>query len=278
MIKLKKRILTDEFPREWEEILKKANKKTDVLKFRNLQHFKDYLKKIKPAQHRYKSSQEQPESYDKVLKDLIQGNPTIESKDYQIIKQQVKSVLQKKGLISENIYVDYEYDIEGEFIDIATYLEGNPKCMLKPKVAYKNYFYELFINVSFLGHVDLDTVKNNLQRLLATIQLLEQENIFIKVTLISASSDVVEGERTQVIIVPLWSHKDVKTIEEMSSVFSEHFFRTIVFGIREHEYGKDLYSGYGRSLTLPKAVHLKDVNIEILAQDIIDKIITPGTR
>jgi hypothetical protein len=278
MIRLKKSILTDEFPKEWEQVLEQTKQEVDVLKFRNLQHFKEYLKTVKPGQHGRVSSQEQPETYDKVVKDLIEGNSTISQGDYEIVRQQVKSVLQKKGLISENVYVDYEYDVDGEFIDIAAYLEGNPECMLKPKVAYKNYFHELFINVSFLGDVDLSRVKSNLQKLLATIQLLEQENIFIKVNLISASENVVDNRTTQVIIIPLWNHREVKTIEEMSSIFSEHFFRTVVFGIREHEYGEKLYSGYGRSLDLPQSIAIKNIDVALIAEDILSKVITPGTR
>jgi hypothetical protein len=176
------------------------------------------------------------------------------------------------------VYEGYKYDIDGDFIDIAEYISGNPECMLKPKVSYKNYFYELFISAAYLGGVSDSTIKNNVAKILATIQLLEKEHIYIKVTIVAASRDTVEGKKTLVVAIPLFSHKEEKTIESMSSIINERFFRTFIFGISEDMYGKDLYNGYGRTIDLKEAIMLSNVNVETLAQNIIDKVVVPGTR
>lgn len=271
-----KPILSDLYPHKWREQLKRTGQEVDILEFNNIQHFKEYLKTVKlnPGG----SANQQSVPFAKALDDLVAGKAVMNSKKYTIIKDQVRSVLQKRGLISENVYEGYQYDVEGEMVDIAEYVAGNPECMLKPKVKYKNFFYELFISAAYLGGVSDQTIKDNVAKILATIQLLEQEHIYIKVTIVAASQDTVYGKRTLVVAIPLFSHKDEKTIESMSSIINERFFRTFVFGIREDMYGKDLYDGYGRTIDLEDAIRLNNVNVETLATTILDKVITPGTR
>lgn len=278
MLALKKikSLLSDLYPRPWNEQLKSTGQEVDVLEFDNIQHFKHYLKSIKLNSGG--SANNQPVKFKPALDDLLKGKAVLSSGEYTSIKDEVKSVLHKRGLISENVYEGYQYDIEGDYIDIAEFLTGNPKCMLKPKVSYKNYFYELFISAAYLGGVPDSTIRRNVARILATIQLLEEEHIYIKVTIVAASSDTVEGKRTLVVAIPLFSHKESKTIDGMSSIINERFFRTFIFGIREDMYGDDLYSGYGQTIDLKEAIKLYDVDVATLAKTIIDKVVTPGTR
>lgn len=275
-LKKVKPILSDLYPHKWRKQLAATGQEVDILEFNNIQHFKEYLKTVKLNPNG--SADKQGVPFAKALEDLVQGKSVMSSRNYTIIKDQVRSVLQKRGLISENVYEGYQYDVEGEMVDIAEYVAGNPACMLKPKVKYKNFFYELFISAAYLGDVSNSTIKENVAKILATIQLLEQEHIYIKVTIVAASSDTVYRKRTLVVAIPLFSHKDEKTIESMSSIINERFFRTFIFGIREDMYGKDLYDGYGRTINLQDAIRLNDVNVETLATEILDKVITPGTR
>ena len=278
MLKLRniKSFLSDLYPKAWNKQLENTGQAIDVLEFDNLQHFKMYLKDVKLNPGGSANTNSVP--FKEALADLVQGKAVMSTASYDTIKAEVKSVLHKRGLITENVYEGYQYDVEGDFIDIAEYISGNPECMLRPKMSYKNYFYELFISAAYLGGVSDETIKKNVAKILATIQLLEKEHIYIKVTIVAASQDTVEGERTLVVSIPLFSHKEEKTIETMSSIINERFFRTFIFGIREDMYGKDLYSGYGVTINLENAIKLSDVNVETLAQDILDKVITPGTR
>ena len=278
MLKLKKvtKLLSDLYPKPWNQQLKSTGQEVDVLEFNNLQHFKQYLKQIKLNPGGSANRQDVP--FKEALDDLVKGKAVMSSSNYATIKNEVKSVLHKRGLISENVYEGYQYDIEGDFIDIAEYISGNPECMLKPKMSYKNYFYELFISAAYLGGVSDETIKQNVAKILATIQLLEKEHIYIKVTIVAASRDTVEGKKTLVVSIPLFSHKEEKTIESMSSIINERFFRTFIFGIREDMYGEDLFHGYGRTIDLKEAIMLRNVDVETLAQTIIDKVVTPGTR
>lgn len=275
-LKQVKNLLSDLYPKPWNAQLKATGQEVDVLEFNNLQHFKQYLKTVKL--NAGGSADRNSVPFKEALNDLVQGVAVMSPESYATIKNEVKSVLHKRGLISEEVYEGYEYDIEGDFIDIATYAAGNPECMLKPKMSYKNYFYELFISAAYLSDVSDATVKKNVAKILATIQLLEKEHIYIKVTIVAASKNTVYGKKTLVVAIPLFSHKEEKTIETMSSIINERFFRTFIFGIREDMYGSDLYSGYGRTIDLKEAIMLRNVDVETLAQTIIDKVVTPGTR
>lgn len=276
MLKLKKvkKLLSDLYPSSWTKQLEATGQEVDILEFDNLQHFKHYLKGVKLNSGGSANNQDVP--FARALDDLTQGKSVISSTSYETIKNEVKSVLHRRGLISENVYEGYQYDIAGEFIDIAEYISGNPECMLAPKVAYKSYFYELFISAAYLGDVSNETIKRNVAKILATVQLLEQEHIYIKITIVAASSDTVYGKKTLLVAIPLFSHKEEKTIESMSSIINERFFRTFIFGIREDMYGADLYDGYGRTIDLQEAIMLRDVNVEVLAQTILDKTVLPG--
>jgi len=278
MIKLNeiKPILSDLYPLSWRKQLKDTGQQVDIMEFNNIQHFKQHLAQLKLNDKG--AADNQKVKFKPALDELIAGVPVINPGNFKTIKDQVRTVLQKKGLISENIYEGYQYDVEGDIVDIAKYVSGDPECMLKPKVKYKGFFYELFISGAYLSGVADKTVADNVSKILATIQLLEQERIYIKVTIVTASTDVVRGKVTQVVAVPLFSHKDEKTIESMSSILNERFFRTFIFGIKEDSYGKTLDSGYGRTINLNDAVRLNNVNVEKLATSILDKVITPGTR
>ncbi len=270
-----KKILPDLYPKSWEKQLFKQ--KCDILEFDNIGHFKQYLKKIELNKNGSANRQTVP--FATALEELLQGVPVISAKKFSTIKQEVKSILHKRGLISENIYEGYEYDIAGEVIDIAKYIAEDPECMLKPKYKYKSYFYEMFISAAYLANVSDTVIKNNIAKILATVQLLEQEHIYIKITIVAASQNVTSvGDTTLMVAIPLFSHKDEKTIDTMSSIINERFFRTFIFGIREDKYKKNLSSGYGKTIDLKETIRLNSVDVEKIAQDILDKVITPGTR
>lgn len=276
MVVIKKSVLSDELPKEWIHQVKNGQK-LDVVEFRNLQNFKAYMKnEVVPKPNG--AASKRPIPYEKALDDLVKGIPVMATKGYDLIKQEVQSVLYKRGLLSETVYEGYEYDVEGDIVDIAKYLEGNPECMLKPKKAYDNHFYELYVSMAYLSDVRDKDVMKGLAQLLATVQLLEKEHIYIKITVVACSSDLIYGKNTQIILLPLFSYKDEKTIEEMASVLNDRFFRTYCFAIKEHIYKDELYDGYGVTIDLAKTIIPHKVDVVKLAEEIIAKTITPGRR
>lgn len=275
MVEIRQNILRDIYPSSWlKQIKERSDDEIDVVEFRNLQHFKTYIKEMKSNPNG--SSHKQPVSYDTAISDLVKGVPVINTAEFPTIKDEVRRVLHKRGLLSEDVYEGFKYDIQGDIIDIAKYVSGDPECMLVPKKSYKNFFYELYISAAFLSDVNLKDVAKNTAKILATIQLLEEENIFIKVTLVTISSDVVTDKKTHVVLLPLFSHRDVKTIETMSSVLNDRFFRTYIFGMKEAQYGKDLDSGYGRTIYLDDAIKVHNIDVCEIASEILDKVVTTG--
>jgi len=258
-------------PKEWIPIV---GKNTYVLNFRNLQHFKHTMSKLT-----LKSNSFEQVSYEECVSDLMQGKGLIEPKEYELIKSKVKENLIAKRLISKDIYQGFEYTTEGDTIDVARFASGNPECCIKPKYKGKVDFYELNINTAVLESVSEKTIKDRIARILATVELLEQKRIYIKINAITYSTDVSYSSKFDkhdvCVVVPVFSHKEPKDITKMSSVLNSRFHRKFTFAIRESIYGNNIDSGYGCSGALPKTINIKD-NLDecVLAESIINQFIT----
>lgn len=263
--------ITDVHPRkEWKSVLKSL--KLDVVEYRNLQHFKQDMKKITQRQDNNCGV-----SYAEALDDLLKGRPLMSQGEYEIIKNKVMNNLQKRQLISDVIYDSYKYDVQGDIVDVAKVIEGDPYCCLVPANPTMQYFYELYINISYPGHISDKEVREGMAKILATIELLESKNIFTKVTLVDCSGRVAEGTDL-LTILPLFSHRDQKSIETMSSVLNERLLRKFMFALSEDLYKENLNSSYGAALALPKSIRPYNVNEEELCSSILEQIIVPGTR
>ena len=255
----------------WENSINLDN--TDVYQYRNLQHFKHHVQQLTQ-----KEDTKCGISYAEALKGLLRNTSTMTQGNYEIIKNRVKENLHKRGLISDTIYKSYKYDVQGDIIDVAKVIAQDPMCCLVPNKTYTNYFYELYISVSYPWNVTNETVTENMAKILATVQLLEQEHYYCKITLVMPNTGCNRsnnGKQNYLGLVPLFSHKDTKTIETMSSVLNDRLLRKFFFAIWEDLYKDDLAYGYGVATNLPltiKPVNLDEVE---LAQSIINKVITP---
>ena len=255
---------------EWKSILKSAH--LDVVEFRNLQHFKNEMKKITQRE-----DDNCGVTYAEALTDLLKGTPLMSQGDYEIIKHKVMNNLQKRALISDTIYDSYKYDVQGDIVDVAKVIEGDPACCLVPANPQQQYFYELYINISYPGSITDSQVREGMAKILATVELLESQHIYTKITLVDCSGKVAEG-KDLLCILPLFSHRDVKSIATMSSVLNERLLRKFMFALSEDIYGDDLHSSYGVALALPKSIRPFGVNEEDLASEILNTVIIPGTR
>ncbi len=260
-------------PKEWMDILNSTH--TSVYQYRNLQHFKHHVKSLTQL-----NDTKCGVSYKNALKDLLRGTPQITESDYQTIKNTVRQNLLKRGLISESIYESYRYDIEGEIWDVSKVIAEDPACFLVANESYKNYFYELYISVSYPYHVSNDTVIQNMAKILATVELLEREHIYCKISLIvpNRKCNIGDGKPNYLGIIPIFSHRDTKTIETMSSVLNDRLLRKFFFAIWKDLYGKNLAGGYGVATELPYTIIPVDLDECDLASSIIDKVIIGGTR
>lgn len=263
---------SDYHPTEWRDNLDMED--TSVYEYRNLQHFKHHVSTITQ-----KDDTQCGISYADALQELQTNKSTMSAGDYEIILNRVKANLLKKGLIADSVYESYKYDVEGDIIDVAKVIAQDPMCCLVPNETYTNYFYELYISVSYPWAIEDSTITENMAKILATVELLEKEHYYCKITLVFPDRNCNNGSGNSNFLatIPLFSHKDVKTIETMSSVLNERLLRKFFFAVLEDKYGDDLARGYGTPLGLPNAIIPVNLCEVELAESIIEKVITPCT-
>lgn len=264
--------LLDIYPAVWREIF--PDKDTTVFQYRNLLNFKHHVRTLTQ-----KNDGKCGIKYSKALQELLTDTPTMAEGDYQIIKNTVKNNLLKRGLISEAVYESYHYAVEGDMWDVAKVIAEDPECFLVPTQKYTSYFYELYISVSYPWGIEDSTIRHNMAKILATVELLEQEHIYCKITLVMPNRNTSrKGKPHNLILIPVFSHRDPKTIATMSAVLNERLLRKFLFAVYEDTYKDDLSSTYGNATTLANAIVPVNLDECKLCSDILEQVITPGVR
>ena len=262
--------LSNIYPKGWLEKLGADN--TFVAEYPNLQYFKHHIKTITQ-----KKDDQCGISYADALDEFVKSVPTMTESEYDVIKNRVKNNLLKRGLISEKIYESYKYVVDGEILDVGKFVADDPECYLTPNEKYTSFFYELYISVSYPWDIADSTIVENMAKILATVELLEREHIYCKISLVLPNTSVNDGDgpSNYLGIIPLFAHDEVKSVEVMSSVLNERLLRKFFFAIWETTYGEDLARGHGLATDLPHCI--KPVNLDEceLAANILEQIIVP---
>lgn len=245
----------------------------DYAEFRNLHHFKHYVSKLTQRKDDHCGV-----TYSQAVKELLADKSQLEPGEYESIRNLVRSNLMKRGLISESVYESFKYDVDGIAVDVAKIIAGDPECFLKPAYSYKNYFYELYVNISYPGSISDSHVREQMCKLLATIEELERQHIYIKVTLVDVSRRVSTDGRSLLTVLPLFSHKDPKSVETMSAVLNERLLRKFMFAMSEDLYDDRLVYSYGEAIELPDTIRPVSLDEVDLFTSIYDQVITPGER
>lgn len=227
-------------------------KNQDNLEFRNLQHFINVVSKLSQKQD-YNCNI----SYKDALEYLKKGKTHLDSEKAVQIRELVRENLHKRGLLTEEVYEAFKYSEEGTQvdIDIGKFAAGEPDCVITPVRQYVSYFYELFINISYPHYIDNSQIQKSCMKLLSTIEELERKKIFIKITLVFPCVNPAY-DKNLFLSIPLFSHKEYKTVEKMSSVINDRLLRKFIFAILEDVYGNDLYDEYGTASDLPKTMNI----------------------
>lgn len=264
--------LLDIYPKSWNKTLEPS--KTTVFQYRNILHFKHHVKTLTQ-----KDNDKCGITYEKALKELLLDTPTMTEGNYQIIKNKVKNNLLKRGLISDTVYESYHYAVEGDIWDVAKVIAEDPECCLVPTKKYTSYFYELYISVSYPWNIKDSTIVENMAKILATVELLEQEHIYCKITLVMPNSNVSnKGKPHNLILIPVFSHRDPKTIATMSAILNERLLRKFLFAVYEDTYKENLDSRYGLATKFPYTIIPVDLDECDLCSNILSQVITQGER
>jgi len=245
------------YPDVWKKELKIET--LDYLPFRNLMHFKHFVSNITQIE-----DNKCDVSYSDALSDLMLGKYEKDDSRYESVRNLVRKNLLKRGLITQEIYENFKYSTDGIVVDydVGKYAAGEPDCVITPSVQYVDFFHELYINISYRYDISDIDISKNINKLLATIEELERQHIFIKITLILACREI-NNKNNFLSVIPLFSHREFKTVEIMSSVLNNRLLRKFFFAIFENKYGDELSDFYGRVLKVSDSLSLNDEFNEI---------------
>lgn len=240
------------FPKVW----KNSFNSNDNVLFDSLDQFIYLVSKLKQKQ-----DDNCDISYADALKKLIRRESDFPKKDQESIRNLVRKNLLKRGLITEEVYENFRYATEGTAVgvDVGKYAAGESDCVLVPARQYVDFFYELYVSVSYNCNVSDNMVRENTAKLLATVEELERQHIFIKIVTVLPISGPAYSDgkvRNFFSAIPVFSHKDIKCVDVMSSVINERLLRKFYFAVLEDLYGKNLSGGYGSAVTLPKTINI----------------------
>lgn len=243
----------DVFPEEWKSKINPC----DFMAFRNLAHFKYVANEL-----RQKQDMNCGMSYEQALHKLLKGESDFPKQDQMIVRGKVRENLLKRGLITQEVYENFRYSTDGTKVDVdvGKYANGEPDCVITPAVQYIDFFYELYVSISYSHNVSNENIRQTCAKLLATIEELERQHIFIKVVLVLPIKSIMieeeRGRRNFMSAIPLFSHKDPKTVDMMSSVINDRLLRKFFFAIVEDLYGENLSGAYGYAEQLPKSMNV----------------------
>lgn len=230
----------DVFPKEWDAEMKIR----DFVQFRNLDHFRHEVSMLTQKQ-----DEQCGMTYAKALEMLMLGQTDLTAEAQSSIRNLVRSNLHKRGLITEEVYENYRYTTDGTNVglDVGKFANGEPDCVLSPSHQYIDFFYELYVSISYPYMTSNEQIRNTVAKLLATIEELERKHIFIKITLVLPITNIRndDSEVNFFSTIPVFSHKEQKSVSTMSSVLNDRLLRKFYFAVLENLYKENLSSGYG---------------------------------
>ena len=256
------------FMDEWKDKMQGC----DAVLFDSLDQFVNIVSKLKQNQDDNCGI-----TYKKAIEKLVRRESDFPKEEQDTIRNLVRKNLFKRGLITEEVYENYRYSTDGTQVDVdvGKYAAGEPDCVITPSKRYIDYFYELYISVSYPWFVTNEEVRRNVAKLLATVEELERQHVFIKINTVFPATNPkgssYEGTNKFFSCIPIFSHKDFKSVDVMSSVVNDRLLRKFYFAILEDFYGDKLDSGYGQATNLPKAMNIGEQFDEI---ELFEEIIT----
>lgn len=225
----------------------------DYFSFRNLPHFCHVASKLTQ-----KEDNNCGMTYAKALEKMVNGQGDFPKQEQEDIRNLVRSNLHKRGLITEDVYEAYRYAVDGVEvgIDVGKYAAGEPDCVITPAKQYVDFFYELYISVSYPWNIGNDVIRENCAKLLATIEELERQHIYIKVAMVLPIRGPSQDGNNFFADVPLFSHKDPKSAETMSAVINDRLLRKFFFAILENYYEERISYGYGQAVDMKGSMNI----------------------
>jgi len=187
-------------------------------------------------------------NYDDFLELLNTGDTDVMKKIKVETTKQVSELAKKY----EEVIHGYKFDVHGEMFDVGLVLTGVPEAWLEPdNVEEEKVRVEIIINGTFSAGVSKNDVINGASRILAIIKILEDNDVEVKLKIVSCLKNIMKRGRDN---KNLFVATDIKDYDEpinykkASALLSPTYLRRGMLKVMELVAKQDLDSSYGRPM------------------------------
>lgn len=185
-------------------------------------------------------------NYDDFLTLLDNGDKDVMEKIKVETTKQVAELSKKY----EEVIHRYKFDTSGQFFDVGLVLTGIPETWLEPdNIEEEKVRVEIIINGTFHSGVSKEDVIKGASRILAMIKILEDNDVEVKLKIVSCIRNCGHGH-------DLYVATDVKNYDEpinykkASALLSPTYLRRGMFKMMELVARKKLSYGYGGQISV----------------------------
>lgn len=180
----------------------------------------------------YQGSDFNPYSWEETMEALDKGWDGVDG--------MVEKVESLSASMLDSIGTDYRWDVVGQFVDVGTFVTGNPECWIEqePAITPKETIV-IRVNVGTNANTTADTIVNRGAVIAALIDAL-YDRYFIDITFITNAKGVYGASRDQKKNIECRYHLNTKNgySKNMVAFYSAHpaLLRRMSFAVREIEF------------------------------------------
>ena len=201
------------------------------------------------------------ENYDDFLELLDNGDEDVMQKIKVETGKQVAELAKKYEEVTQN----FKFDVHGEMFDVGLVLTGVPEAWLEPdNVEVEKVRVEIIVNGTFNAGVNKSDVIKGGGRILAMIKILEDNDVEVKLKIVSCIKDY-NNKNNLYVATDVKDYDEPINYKKASALLSPTYLRRGMFKVMELTARQNLNGGYG----YPRQV---DGFIEIHDRKNIDKL------
>jgi hypothetical protein len=153
-------------------------------------------------------------------------------------KIRVFSALEKDIKVPQSSGNEVFYDVEGDWLDVDRYLEGQPEVFGSAVMGNPtNIFANVVINLGTSSNVPEESMRRRGERLIRLVDWLENQRIRVRISALASNA----CHHTEVTVK---DHQDNLDLDALAVAVHPDFFRRIVFRQMEHSATWQPFYGY----------------------------------
>jgi len=194
-------------------------------------------------------------SYDDYMDLLNNGDENI----IKSIKTATKQNIAELQKTYEKELVGYKFDVSGKFFDIGLVLSGVPEHWLEEEYQEQGKVrVEILINGTFHWKVKKDDVIRNSAKILAMTQILEDNDVLVKIKVVSCIKDYGSSKKYLYIATDVKDYDEPINYKKCSALLSPTYLRRGAFKIMELEAKNRLEGNYGYEVQVPQLIKINN--------------------